>query len=199
MAAAAVNRRGEVHRKTLETEVTIVIDLDGTGVAAVATGVGMFDHLLVSFAHHGLFDLEVTASGDLHVDDHHIVEDTALVLGAAIADALGDRVGIHRFGDAAVPMDEALARAAVDVGGRPYAVVSLPFTTDRIGTLTTQNIGHCLEAMARGGDFTINLEASGGNDHHIAEAAFKALARAMRAAVAIDAGRVGLPSTKGTK
>jgi len=192
-----MTRRAEVHRKTLETEVTVVIDLDGTGVATTATGVGMFDHLLASFAHHGLFDLEVKAEGDLHVDDHHTVEDTALVLGTAIGDALGDRTGINRFGDAAVPMDEALARAAVDVGGRPYTVLSLPFSGERIGNLSTQNIGHCLEAMARAGGFAINLSASGANDHHIAEAAFKALARAMRAAVAIDPRRAGLASIKG--
>ena len=193
-----MSRRAEVHRKTLETEVTVTIELDGSGMAAVTTGVGMYDHLLATYAHHGMFDLEVTASGDLHVDDHHTVEDTALLLGAAIAEALGDRTGVHRFGDASVPMDEALARAAVDVGGRPYAVVSLPFATERIGTLSTQNIGHALEALARGGGFTINVSATGGNDHHIAEAAFKALARAMRFAVAPDELRIGPASTKGT-
>jgi imidazoleglycerol-phosphate dehydratase len=192
-----VTRIARVQRKTLETDVAVSIDLDGTGAAVVSTGIGMFDHLLSSFAHHGLFDLEVEASGDLEVDDHHTVEDTALVLGAAIAEALGDRGGIHRFGDASVPMDEAIARAAVDVGGRPYTTTSLPFHGERIGGLSTQNIAHAVEALSRGGGLTIHVEANGGNDHHIAEAAFKALARAIRLAVEIDERRVGLASTKG--
>ncbi|NQV05383.1 imidazoleglycerol-phosphate dehydratase, partial [bacterium] len=119
-------------------------------------------------------------------------------LGRAVAEALGDRSGIARFGDAAVPMDEAIARAAVDAGGRPYPVIDLPFTTDRIGTLTTQNIPHLLEAFAREAGFTLHLSATGENDHHIAEAAIKALARALRAAVALDPGRIGIPSTKGS-
>jgi imidazoleglycerol-phosphate dehydratase len=192
-----MTRTARTQRKTLETDVTVAIDLDGSGVASVATGVGMFDHLLTSFAHHGLFDLEVAAVGDLHVDDHHTVEDTTLVLGTVIADALGDRTGIHRFGDAAVPMDEALARVAIDVGGRPYLVASLPFGGDSIGALSTQNVAHALEALARAGGFTINVEASGSNDHHIAEAVFKALARAMRRAVELDPRRLGPASTKG--
>ena len=193
-----MTRRASLHRKTLETEVAIDIDLDGSGVASVETGIGMLDHLLTSFAHHGLFDLDVATSGDLHVDDHHTVEDTLLVLGAAIGEALADRSGIHRFGDATVPMDEALARVAVDAGGRPHAEIRLSFAGERIGTLTAQNVPHGLEAMARSGGLTIHLEASGTNDHHVAEAAFKALARAIRAAVEIDPRRTGLPSTKGT-
>lgn len=192
-----MTRIATMQRKTLETDVALSIDLDGTGSASVRTGVGFFDHLLVSFAHHGLFDLEVVTTGDLEVDDHHTVEDTALVLGSAFGEALGDRSGVHRFGDASIPMDEALARASVDVGGRPYAVVSLPFATDRIGTLTTQNVGHAIEAMARAGGLTINVAATGGNDHHIAEAAFKALARALRRAVEVDPRRLGVASTKG--
>jgi imidazoleglycerol-phosphate dehydratase len=192
-----MTRRGEVRRKTLETEVSVTIDLDGRGTAAVDTGIGMLDHLLRSFAHHGLFDLVVSATGDLDVDDHHTVEDTALVLGAAIAEALGDRSGIHRFGDAAVPMDEAMAQVAVDAGGRPFAAVSVAFATDRIGALSTQNISHAFEAMAQAGGLTVNVTASGDNDHHVAEAAFKALARALRHAVAIDPRRQGVASTKG--
>lgn len=193
-----MNRTAQVSRRTAETDVTIRLDLDGSGAASVVTGVGLLDHLLTSFAHHGVFDLEVATVGDLEVDDHHTVEDTALVLGTAFADALGDRSGIARYGDAAVPMDEARATAVVDVGGRPYAVVDLPFRSERIGLLSTQMIPHAVEAMARTAGFTVHLTASGANDHHIAEAAFKALARAVRAAVASDPRRAGVPSTKGT-
>jgi imidazoleglycerol-phosphate dehydratase len=193
-----VNRRASVSRETRETSVELSVDLDGAGRAEVATGIGFFDHLLESFAHHSLIDLDVTTKGDLHIDEHHTVEDTALVLGAAIAEALGDRAGIERFGDAVVPMDEAVARASVDVGGRPYAVIDIALTTERIGLLGTQMIPHALEAFARAGGFTIHVSASGANDHHVAEAAFKALARAIRSAVAIDSRRDGIPSTKGT-
>ena len=193
-----MSRSASVSRETKETLVDISVDLDGSGRSMVATGVGFFDHLLESFAHHSLIDLDVATKGDLHVDEHHTVEDTALVLGAAIADALGDRSGIMRFGDATVPMDEAIARAAIDVGGRPYAVIDLELRTDRIGQLGTQMIPHALEAFARAGGFTLHVSASGSNDHHVAEAAFKALARALRAAVTEDARRDGVPSTKGT-
>ncbi len=191
-------RRVVVARRTRETDITIGLDLDGSGRADVATGVGLYDHLLSSFAHHGLFDLQVTAKGDLEVDEHHTVEDVALVLGAAFAEALGDRAGIVRFGDAAVPMDEALASAVVDVGGRPYAVLDVPFRGERIGTLPTQLVDHALEAFARTAGATLHLRARGRNDHHVAEAAFKALARALRAAVAPDPRRAGVASTKGS-
>lgn len=193
-----MTRSASVSRETNETSVTISVELDGTGRSTIATGVGFFDHLLESLAHHSLIDMDVATKGDLHVDEHHTVEDTALVLGAAIADALGDRAGIARFGDAVVPMDEALARASIDVGGRPYAVIDLELSTDRIGQLGTQMIPHALEALARAGGFTIHIEASGANDHHVAEAAFKALARALRAAVTVDERRRGIASTKGT-
>jgi imidazoleglycerol-phosphate dehydratase len=193
-----MTRTATVTRTTRETDITVAVDLDGKGVANVSTGVGFLDHHLTSLAHHALFDLDVATTGDLEIDDHHTVEDTALVLGQAIAEALGDRSGIGRFGDAAVPMDEALARAAVDVGGRPYAVVDLELTTERIGALTTQNLPHALEAFARTSGITLHVTAGGRNDHHVAEAAFKALARALRAAVALDPGRVGIASTKGT-
>jgi imidazoleglycerol-phosphate dehydratase len=191
-------RRVSVARRTRETDVTVTLDLDGHGTAAVATGVGFYDHLLTSFAHHGLFDLDVRATGDLEVDEHHTVEDVALVLGAALAEALGDRTGIVRFGEASVPMDEALATAVVDVGGRPYAVLDVPFRGERIGGLPTQLVDHALEAFARTGGTTLHLRASGHNDHHVAEAAFKALARALRAAVAQDPRRTGVASTKGS-
>jgi len=193
-----MSRIASIHRVTRETDVAVTIDLDGTGRADVATGVGFWDHLLTALAHHALFDLEIRVVGDLEVDDHHTVEDSALVLGQAIGEALGDRSGIHRYGDAAVPMDEALARVAVDVGGRPYAVVNLELRNERIGALTTQNLPHALESLARTGGITLNVQASGSNDHHVAEAAFKALARALRLAVAADPRRTGVPSTKGT-
>ncbi len=192
-----MSRRAERHRKTAETEVRITIDLDGTGTAQVQTGVGFFDHLLGSVAHHALFDLTVDTTGDTEVDDHHTIEDTALVLGEALAEALGDRSGIARFGDAAVPMDEALARCAVDVGGRPYAEIDVELRAERIGALSTQMIPHALESLARTAGITLHLQASGRNDHHVAEAAFKALARALRAAVAPDKRREGVASTKG--
>ena len=180
-----------VARTTRETDITIRLDLDGTGQASIATGVGFYDHLLTSFAHHGLFDLDVTASGDLEVDEHHTVEDVALVLGAAFAEALGDRAGIRRFGDAAVPMDEAVATAVVDVGGRPYAVIDLPFRDARIGQLPTQLVEHALESFARTSGTTLHLRATGRNDHHLAEAAIKARARALRAAGEPDPRRTG--------
>ena len=185
-------------RRTRETDITLTLDLDGTGVADVNTGVGFYDHLLGSFAHHGLFDLAVRVTGDLGVDEHHTVEDVALVLGRAVAEALGDRAGICRFGDAAVPMDEALATAVLDVGGRPYAVIDIPFRGERIGTLSTQLVEHALEAFARTSGTTLHLRATGRNDHHVAEAAFKALGRALRVAVAPDSRRAGAASTKGS-
>ena len=193
-----VDRRVTVARTTRETQVTVELDLDGRGVADIATGVGFYDHLLGSFAHHGLFDLTVRAVGDLHVDDHHAVEDVALVLGSAVAEALGERAGIERFGDATVPMDEALATAVIDVGGRPYAVIDLPFRGERAGELTLQLVEHALEAFARTSGVTLHLRGSGRNDHHLAEAAFKALGRALRAAVALDPRRRGVASTKGS-
>ena len=184
-------------RKTLETDVRISLDLDGSGDVSVATGVGFYDHMLTAFGHHGLFDLDIKTDGDLHVDEHHTVEDTALVLGAVLAEALGDRKGIRRYGSATIPMDEAVATAVVDIGGRPYAVIDLPFATERLGTLGTQMIPHALEAFARTAGCTLHVTATGKNDHHIAEAAFKALAYAIRMAVEIDPRRSGLASTKG--
>ncbi len=192
-----MSRSATKHRKTAETEVSVTLELDGTGSATVSTGIGFFDHLLAALAHHGLFDLTLTTVGDLDVDDHHSVEDTALVLGSAFAEALGRREGIARYGDASVPMDEALATAVVDVGGRPYAVIDLRFAADRIGALSTQMVPHALEALARTAGFTLHLTATGRNDHHIAEAAFKALAHALRSAVAEDPRRSGIASTKG--
>lgn len=190
-------RTATQHSTTTETDVTVTLDLDGRGEAAIATGVGFYDHLLASLAHHALLDVTIQATGDLGVDEHHTVEDVALVLGQAIAAALGERTGIRRFGQAAVPMDEALATCAVDISGRPYAVLELAFAGDRIGALSTQLIPHALESFARAAGLTIHLRATGRNDHHVAEAAFKALAVALRAAVEPDPRRAGVPSTKG--
>jgi imidazoleglycerol-phosphate dehydratase len=195
---ASGDRWATVSRSTRETQITLTLKLDGTGETKIATGVGFFDHLLDAFAHHGLFDLEIEATGDLVVDEHHTVEDVALVLGAAFAQALGDRSGIERFGDAAVPMDESVATAVVDVGGRPYAVVSLPFRGKKAGKMPLQLIDHVFESVARAGGVTLNIRGWGRNDHHLAEAAFKAFGRAMRAACTVDARRIGAASTKGT-
>lgn len=191
-------RRVRLRRRTRETEVTVALDLDGSGRTDIATGVGFYDHLLSSFAHHGLFDLEIRATGDLEVDEHHTVEDVALVLGSAFAEALGDRAGIRRFADSAIPMDESLATAVIDIGGRPYAVIDLPFRGERAGALPLQLVEHALEAFARSAGATLHVRGAGRNDHHLAEAAFKALGRALCAACEPDPRRSGVASTKGS-
>ncbi len=193
-----MTRTATVTRTTKETAVEITVDLDGSGSADIQTGVGFLDHLLTSLGHHSLIDLRIATRGDLEIDDHHTVEDTAMVLGQALGEALGDRAGIQRFGDATVPMDEAIATCALDVGGRPYAVIDIDLSQPSIGNLSTQNVAHALEAFARAAGFTLHLSSRGVNDHHIAEAAFKALARALRAAVAADPRRDGVASTKGS-
>lgn len=185
-------------RRTRETEISLTLSVAGSGRADVATGIGFYDHLLGSLAAHGLFDLTVAARGDLAVDEHHTVEDVALVLGSAFAAALGDQSGIARFGEASVPMDEALATAVVDVGGRPYCVVDLPFRGERVGALPLQLVEHALESFTRTAGVTLHLRGTGRNDHHLAEAAFKALARALRAACEPDPRRTGPASTKGS-
>jgi imidazoleglycerol-phosphate dehydratase len=190
-------RRATLERATRETSVRVELAIDGTGQTDVATGIGFYDHLLSSLAHHGLFDLTIAATGDVVVDAHHTVEDVALVTGSALAEALGDRSGIVRFGSDSVPMDEAAATAIVDIGGRPYAVVDLPFRGERIGELPTQLVEHAVEAFARTAGATIHLRGYGRNDHHLAEAAFKALGRALGKACAVDERRAGPASTKG--
>jgi imidazoleglycerol-phosphate dehydratase len=192
------SRRGERIRETKETRITVSVDLDGSGEATIATGVGFYDHLLSSLAHHSLIDIEIEAVGDVEIDDHHTVEDVALALGGAISDALGDRAGITRFGAARVPMDESLAQCALDLSGRPYAVIELPFRADRMGELSTQMVEHALISFAQASGTTLHIEAKGRNDHHMAEAAFKALARALRMAVTPDSRRAGIASTKGS-
>lgn len=192
-----MTRTARIERTTRETKVVVEIDLDGSGRTDISTGIGMFDHLLTALAHHSLIDISVSTDGDLEVDDHHTVEDTMLVLGSAIDEALGNRAGIARYGDAKIPMDEALATVAIDYGGRPYATISVPFKADRIGELSTQMIEHGLEAFTRTARATLNVQSSGRNDHHVAEATFKALARATRMAIEADPRRQGVPSTKG--
>ena len=191
-------RRVSVSRSTRETTISVSLDLDGSGQATIETGVGFYDHLIGSLAHHGLFDVVIRAEGDLAVDEHHTVEDVALVLGAAFAEALGERAGIRRFGEARVPMDEAVASAVLDIGGRPYAVIELPFRGERVGELPLQLVEHALEAFARTAGATLHVTGTGRNDHHLAEAAFKALGRSLRLACEPDPRRIGVASTKGS-
>src|SRR3954465_5945226 len=178
-------RRVTIARSTKETEITGTLGLDGSGHTGIDTGIGFFDHLLGSLAHHGLFDLAIHSDGDLQVDEHHTVEDVALILGAAFAEALGDRAGIARCGQSWVPMDEALATAVVDVGGRPYAVIDLPFRGERAGGLPLHPAAPAPEAFARTARRSLHVTGPGRNDHHLAEAAFKALGRALRVACEI--------------
>jgi len=192
------NRRADVERQTRETNVSLGLELDGLGRYEVSTGIGMFDHMLEQLARHSLIDLRVDATGDIERDPHHLIEDVGLVLGQALNEALGKRRGISRFGHAFAPMDEALALVAVDLGGRPYAAIDATFDREDIGQLPAENVKHFLAAFAQEG--RLNLHArllSGENDHHRVEALFKALARALRAAVTIDE-RIAdqVPSTK---
>lgn len=194
------NRNAKVARKTKETDITLELTLDGSGQYEVSTGIGMLDHLLESLAKHARFDLRVQAKGDIDRDTHHLLEDIGLVLGKALNEALGERHGITRFADATVPLDETLVMVALDLSGRPYAGIELPFVRDLVGELPTENVAHLLESFANEGRLNLHVRLLAGesNDHHIAEAAFKGLARALRAAVAIDPGAAGdVPSTKG--
>ncbi|MBU2501065.1 imidazoleglycerol-phosphate dehydratase HisB [bacterium] len=192
-----VFRRAEVRRTTTETDVGVRLDLDGTGIATVTTGLGFLDHMLISLARHARFDLDLECKGDLQVDDHHTVEDCALVLGRALLDSRGDGAGIARFGEARVPMDDALAVAAVDLGGRPFAQVDLDLRRDRLGEVACENLTHFMGSLAQAGAFNLHLDVLRGvNDHHKAEAAFKALAVALRRALRRDGGDT-VPSTKG--
>jgi imidazoleglycerol-phosphate dehydratase len=191
-------RQAHVRRQTNETTVEVTLTLDGQGQATVQTGVGFFDHMLAQLATHALFDLEVRAQGDLEVDAHHTVEDVAIVLGQALDQALGERRGIARMGAAYAPLDEALARVVVDLSGRPYAVVAVAFRAPRLGTLDSDLVIHFLESLAAHGRMALHATVlHGRNDHHQAEALFKALGRALDAAVRLDPRRQGIPSTKG--
>jgi imidazoleglycerol-phosphate dehydratase len=181
-----VERSATRKRRTKETDVSVRLNLDGRGSAEVATGVPFLDHLLSALAMHARLDLEVTARGDLEVDAHHTVEDVAVVLGEAVAEALGDRSGIARFGDAIVPLDESRATVALDCGGRGYALIDVPLRGVMIGTLPATLVPHFLETFALRSGLTLHVIASGRDDHHLAEATFKALARALRQACAVD-------------
>jgi imidazoleglycerol phosphate dehydratase HisB len=184
-------------RKTAETEIEVTLDLDGTGAGDFATGLGFRDRMLTALARHSGIDLTLRATGDVEVDDHHTVEDCAIVLGRCLDDALGDRAGIARFGYAYAPLDESLARVVVDLSGRPWPEVAIPFSRDRIGEVATENLVHFLRSFAIEGRMALHVDLiRGDNDHHKAEAAFKALALALRAAVSVGGSEV--PSTKGS-
>ena len=192
-------RRATVTRETAETTISITLDLDGSGQFEIATGLGFFDHMLSHIAKHGVFDVAIEAKGDLHVDSHHTVEDTALALGEAFREALGDKGGIVRAGSAHMPLDEALAFAAVDLSGRPYAEFDLRLLGRTVGELPADLLGHFLESFASSLGANLHVRTlAGANDHHKAEACFKALARALDAATRVDPRRGGdVPSTKG--
>jgi imidazoleglycerol-phosphate dehydratase len=193
-------RRATLARTTSETDIRLTLGLDGTGTAEVATGVGFLDHMLTALARHGLLDLAVGAKGDLHIDDHHTTEDVGIVLGQALRQALGDKRGIRRFGHALVPMDEALAEAAIDISGRPFLAWSVPFQRPKIGSFDTELVEEFFRGFAMNAGITLHVTLKAGtNAHHVAEACFKAVARALRMAVEPDPRSQGrIPSTKGS-
>lgn len=192
-------RKATIRRTTKETDVEVSIDLDGSGAATIATGIGFFDHMLDLLARHSRIDIQVNAKGDLHIDHHHTTEDVGIALGQAVKQALGDMKGITRYADVHVPMDEALTRVAIDVSGRPFLVFQAEFTRDKVGTFDTELIREWFQAFAVNAGVTLHVQTLyGSNDHHVAESCFKGLARALRAAFAIDPRAAGeVPSTKG--
>jgi len=194
-----MSRKAELSRKTKETSVRVAVDLDGSGEARVATGIGFYDHMLESFARHGGFDLEIETKGDLHIDMHHTVEDTAIVLGQAFKEALAGFAGVRRFGHAYIPMDETLTRCAVDLSNRPYLIWRVQFVRAKVGEMDTELFKEFHHAFAMNAGACVHLETLyGENSHHIAESGFKALARALRTAVEPDPKTHGhAPSTKG--
>ena len=196
---AAKGRRGSVKRATKETDIEVAVDLDGTGVSNVSTGIGFFDHMLDLLARHSRIDIVVKAKGDLHIDHHHTTEDVGIALGQAVKQALGDMKGITRYADVHVPMDEALTRVAIDVSGRPFLVFKVKFGRHKIGTFDTDLVNEWFQAFAMNAGITLHVETLyGSNDHHISESCFKGLARALRTALAIDPRSAGeVPSTKG--
>jgi imidazoleglycerol-phosphate dehydratase len=193
-------RKAEVRRKTAETEIGVTLDLDGSGARDCRTGVGFFDHMLDQLARHSMIDLRVEAKGDLHIDDHHTVEDVGIAIGRALAGALGDKAGIRRYGSCLLPMDEALVRAALDLSGRPFLVWRVPLASAKIGAFDTELVREFFTALAMNAGMTLHVERlDGANSHHVVEAAFKAVARALREAVEPDPRAGGaVPSTKGT-
>ena len=190
-----MERKKKLSRKTNETNITISIDLDGEGKSDINTGIEFFDHMLESFAKHSLFNLDVEAVGDIEVDDHHTVEDVGILLGEAINEALGDKKGIKRMAHALVPMDESLAMVAIDISGRSYTMLDLPFKNVKVGNLSSENVGHFLESLSRTGKINLHARCEGENDHHQIEALFKALARALNEATRVV--HQSIPSTKG--
>ncbi|MHA1567536.1 MAG: imidazoleglycerol-phosphate dehydratase HisB [Alphaproteobacteria bacterium] len=193
-------RQASVHRKTRETDITVELTLDGTGKSAIDTGIGFLDHMLDQLSRHGLFDLGVRATGDLHIDFHHTTEDTGYAIGEAFSQALGDRAGIRRYGEATIPMDETLTRVALDASNRPYLVWQVPFSRPKLGDIDTELFQEWFKAFAQAAGLTLHVQTLyGTNNHHIIESSYKALARALRDAVAIDPRQVGvIPSTKGS-
>ena len=193
-------RKGSVKRATKETDIEVAVNLDGTGASTIATGIGFLDHMLDLLARHSRIDLTVKAKGDLHIDHHHTTEDVGIALGQAVKQALGDMRGITRSSDVHVPMDEALTRVAIDISGRPFLVFKVAFTRHKIGTFDTELVNEWFQAFAMNAGITLHVETLyGANDHHISESCFKGLARALRAAVAIDArAKDEVPSTKGS-
>lgn len=192
-------RRAEIARETSETRIRATLDLDGSGASEIATGIGFLDHMLTALARHGMLDLTVEAQGDLHIDFHHTTEDVGIVLGQALRQALGEKRGIRRYGHAVVPMDEALVEAAIDISGRPFLAWDVTFARDKIGEMDTELFEEFFRAFAFNAGITLHvIQKAGSNAHHIAEGAFKALARALRAAVEPDPRAAGaIPSTKG--
>ena len=193
-------RTAKIARNTAETQITIALNLDGTGTYDNQTGVGFFDHMLDQLTRHAMFDLNIRAKGDYHIDDHHTVEDTGIALGQALVKAVGDKKGIQRYGSCLLPMDDALVRCALDLSARPYLVWGIALPTERIGTFDGDLLREFFQAFSTHGGITLHLDQLHGiNSHHIAEATFKSVARALREAVAVDSRAEGqLPSTKGT-
>jgi imidazoleglycerol-phosphate dehydratase len=193
-------RQASIARKTTETDIEVTVALDGTGTSDCSTGVGFFDHMLDQLARHALIDITVRATGDLHIDDHHTVEDVGIALGQALARALGDKAGIRRYGACLLPMDDALVRAALDLSGRPFLRCALDMPSPKIGSFDTELVREFFQALSTHGGITLHIDQLAGvNAHHIAEASFKAVAQALRAAVEPDPRRAGaVPSTKGT-
>jgi imidazoleglycerol-phosphate dehydratase len=200
MASASQKRAATVSRKTKETEISVSLDIDGTGRSEIDTGVGFFDHMLDQLARHSLIDLTIAARGDRHIDDHHTVEDTGIALGGALSKALGERRGITRYASLDLAMDECLTRAAIDVSGRPFLVWSVAFTAPKIGTFDTELVREFFQALAQNAGFTLHVaNLYGANSHHIAETCFKAVARVLRTSLEIEPRQDGeIPSTKGS-
>ncbi len=192
-------RTATISRSTSETSIDVTVNLDGTGVYTISTGIGFFDHMLEQLSRHSLIDLDVKTVGDLHIDQHHTVEDTGIAIGEAVAKALGDKRGIRRYGDALSPMDETLTRVALDISGRPFLVWKTEFSQKKLGEMDTEMFEHWFHSFSQAAGITLHVETLyGQNNHHIAEAAFKGLARALRTAVEIDARKAdAIPSTKG--